>query len=200
MNWTFINPRVGLIMLWWCLGSVFSAGFIKASYRFRYAVRLEWDQHSVWPSLSPTHHLTMKMHTKKLLIGMVAIIAIASCSAWAWQSWNASEKRRLDTAYAGLFPQPPLGVKNRYHSKIEAFTDTVERYRFDGGNQLLVKQLIQRFQLTPAEAPFQSSDPAPSWWAIPEKADIYTRGNDQQYFMLVFEPGSHRVFFERTQN
>ena len=35
MNWTLINLRVGLVMLWWCLASMFLAGFISASYRFR---------------------------------------------------------------------------------------------------------------------------------------------------------------------
>ncbi|MFT5107172.1 MAG: hypothetical protein ACI9UA_002801 [Pseudoalteromonas tetraodonis] len=142
----------------------------------------------------------MKIHTKKLLIGMTAIIAIASCGAWAWQSWRASEIRRLDTAYAELFPLPPPGIGNRYHSKTEAFTDTVERYRFDGGSQPLVEQLIQRFQLAPAKAPFRSSDSAPSWWEIPTEANIYTRGAEQQYLMLIFEPASGRVFIEQTQN
>lgn len=142
----------------------------------------------------------MKMNAKRCFIGAIALLVIASCSVWAWQSWKALEKRRLDSAYAELFPQPPPGIDKRYHSKTEAFTDTVERYRFDGGSQPLVTQLIQRFHLTPAETPFQSSDHAPSWWVIPQKADIYTRGHDQQYLMLVFEPESRRVFFERAQN
>ena len=140
------------------------------------------------------------MRPKKLLIGAIAVLVIALLSVWAWQSWKASEERRLDTAYAELFPQSLPGIENRYHSKTEAFTDTVVRYRFDGGSPSLVKQLVRRFQLTPAEVPFRSSDPAPSWWAIPKGADIYTRGHDQQHVMLVFEPGSRRVFFERTQN
>jgi hypothetical protein len=140
------------------------------------------------------------MHPKNRIIGAITVLVIALFSVWAWQSWKAAEERRLDTAYAELFPQSPPEIRNRYHSRTEAFTDTVVRYRFDGGSQQLVNQLIRRFQLTSAKVPFQSSDPAPSWWAIPKEADIYTRGADGQYFMLVFEHGSRRVFFEQTQN
>lgn len=140
------------------------------------------------------------MRPKKRLIGAITVLVVAFFSVWAWQSWKAAEERRLDAAYAELFPQSLPRIENRHHSKTEAFTDTVVRYRFDGGSPSLVKQLVRRFQLTPAEVPFRSSDPAPSWWAIPKEADIYTQGADGQYFMLVFKPGSRRVFFEQTQN
>ena len=93
------------------------------------------------------------MRPKKRLIGAITVLVVAFFSVWAWQSWKAAEERRLDAAYAELFPQSLPRIENRHHSKTEAFTDTVVRYRFDGGSPSLVKQLVRRFQLTPAEVP-----------------------------------------------
>ncbi|MFK7852249.1 MAG: hypothetical protein AB8D78_14830 [Akkermansiaceae bacterium] len=137
---------------------------------------------------------------KTYLITAITFLVIVFLGVWGWNSWAAWEERRLDAAYQQLFPELPLGITNRHYAKTEAFTDWTARYRFDGGSEELVKRLIEHYDLVPAEAPFESSDPAPSWWTIPARTEIYSRGSSHDYSMLVFDPKSRRVLFEQTRN
>ena len=63
-----------------------------------------------------------------------------------------------------------------------------------------MEELVQRYELKPAQELAESHFETPSWWVLPEGGACYLRGEGHQYFMLVYQPDAGRVFFERTQD
>lgn len=150
--------------------------------------------------------LSDQMHkqksTTKIIIAVFLLFCVASGSlgVWLFQSWQEAKQAALDAAYQEFLPEASPAISNRYHDQQGFLTDTVERFRFDGADEKLVKELVQRYELKPAQEPAESDFKAPSWWVLPEGGACYLRGEGHQYFMLVYQPDASRVFFEHTQD
>lgn len=93
-----------------------------------------------------------------------------------------------------------MPITNRYFERQVAFTDSVARFRFDGADETLVAYIVDRNDLSLSTQPAQSHFKAPGWWQLPESGIYYLRGAGHQYQMLVYDPATGRIFFERTQN
>ena len=140
--------------------------------------------------------------TTKIIIAafLLFCVAIGGVGARLFQSWKEAKQTSLDAAYGEFLSEASPAISNRYHDQQGFLTDTVERFRFDGADEKLVEELVQRYELKPAQESAESHFKAPSWWVLPEGGACYLRGERHQYFMLVYQPDAGRVFFEHTQD
>jgi hypothetical protein len=142
-----------------------------------------------------------KSRTKSFFAAILLFcVAVGVGGIWLCQSWKVTRQAALDAAYRDFLAEALPNITNRYHQKHVVFTDSVERFRFDGGDEKLVEKLVQRYEVKPATEPLESDFNAPNWWVLPEGGACYVRGEGHQYFMLVYQPDARRVFFERTQD
>ena len=141
-----------------------------------------------------------RKQTLTLEIAGVLVLSIGIASFVMVRAWRSAHQARLDEAYLALLSHPSPPITNRHYEVRGAFTDTVERFWFEGGDQTLVQALIQRHHLQPVEQPLESKFSAPDWWVLPPVADYYLRGTGHEYALLVFDPATGQIFFERTQD
>ena len=123
---------------------------------------------------------------KKFVFTAIVLIcvAIGGGGIWLFQSWKATRQAALDAAYRDFLPESLANITNRYHQKQVVFTDSVERFRFDGADEKLLEELVKRYELKPSSEPLESHFNAPNWWVLPEGGACYLRGEGHQYFML----------------
>ena len=143
--------------------------------------------------------------SKRKLIMQAAIaggllLGIAGVGVGCVHVWQSAHQARLDEAYVMLLPAPTLAVTHRHYEVRGAFTDTVERFRFEGGTPTLVQAIAERHGLQPAEQPLESKFSAPGWWVLPQMPTYYLRGTGHEYMLLIFDPASGQVLVERTQD
>ncbi len=98
------------------------------------------------------HHMEKKNLASKIAITALFFVGVVACGGciWLFQSWQESKQSAINAAYWDLLPQTPTTINNRYHEYHVVFTDSVERFRFDGADTKLVEELVQRYELQPA--------------------------------------------------
>ncbi len=121
-------------------------------------------------------------------------------SVWLVQRHEEINRNELDNAFRELLPGTFSAITNPYYEKQGVFTDSVERFRFDGADEPLVAQLVKKYNLNPTSQPANSKFKAPHWWQLPSSGIYYLRGAGHQYHMLVYDPANRRVFVEITQD
>ena len=140
-------------------------------------------------------------------ITKLALFVLFLCSigafvegVWLYQRWEDVKQSELEAAYRNFLPEPSAPITNRYYEKQVVFTDSVERFRFDGVEEALVDHIVQKYNLSLATEPANSRFKPPDWWHLPESGVYYIRGTGHEYRMLVYDPTINRVFFEATQD
>ncbi len=128
------------------------------------------------------------------------LLGIAAGGVGFVGAWRSAHQARLVEAYVMLLPASTPVITHRHYEARGAFTDTVERFRFEGGTPELVQAIAERHGLQPAEQPLESKFSAPDWWVLPPTPDYYLRGSGHEYMLLIFDPATGQVLVERTQD
>ncbi|MDE0865068.1 MAG: hypothetical protein OSA98_14840 [Rubripirellula sp.] len=92
--------------------------------------------------------------TKTIIATLLLLgIAVGGGGICLFQSWKITRQVALVTANRDFLSEALPDATNRYHQKHVVFPDSVERFRFDGADEKLVEELVQRYELKPAQEP-----------------------------------------------